>query len=190
MSNNETSPLLSVTKNWIIYWIISYICKWVFALHSGSGRVLYTVACIFHALQHTVVPCLDERALHLIEQNFLCSLPGNAKLISYLTFYFRGGGGLLLIVNPVSTVNPSLDHNVGRIDIKKPGKAKSLSWQIIWGMQSVISIRHHSRFNMKKFYHFDVSVNQLTLWFACLYISHFIAIFKLILTWELGLNSF
>ena len=102
----------------------------MFALHSGSGRVLYTVACIFHALQHTVVPCLDERALHLIEQNFLCSLPGNAKLISYLTFfsafYFRGGD-LLLIVNPVSTVNPSLDHNVGRIDIKKPGKAKSLS---------------------------------------------------------------
>ena len=99
----------------------------MFALHSGSGRVLYTVACIFHALQHTVVPCLDERALHLIEQNFLCSLPGNAKLISYLTFFrhFIFAGGIYVI--PVSTVNPSLDHNVGRIDIKKPGKAKSLS---------------------------------------------------------------
>ena len=57
----------------------------------------------------------------------MLSFTGNAKLISYLTFFWHfifAGGDLLLMVNPVSTINPSLDHNVGREDIKKPGKAK------------------------------------------------------------------
>ena len=55
----------------------------------------------------------------------MLSSTGNAKLISYLTFFrhFIFAGGIYVI--PVSTVNPSLDHDVGRKDINKPGKAKT-----------------------------------------------------------------